>query len=98
MRGFSERQSINAPIQGSAADIIKLAMIKIHQQIKNKNIKAKMLLQVHDELVFEIEEKETTNAIPQIKSVMESNHKIYRDFLVPLVVDFGVGDNWGESH
>jgi len=57
LRGFAERQAINAPIQGSAADIIKLAMIEIHNEIKMKNIDAKMLLQVHDELIFEVEIK-----------------------------------------
>ena len=57
LRGFAERQSINAPIQGTAADIIKLAMIEIHKNILSKKINAKMLLQVHDELVFEIEDK-----------------------------------------
>ena len=98
IRGFSERQSINAPIQGTAADIIKLAMIKIHKEIERRAIKAKMLLQVHDELVFEIEDKEVKKAIPQIKSIMETTHAIYRNFQVPLVVDYGMGDNWGELH
>jgi len=98
MRGFSERQSINAPIQGSAADIIKLAMIRIYEKISNKEINAKMLLQVHDELIFEIEEKESKMSIEKIKSTMESVHTIYKDFNVPLVVEYGIGNNWGESH
>ena len=98
IRGFSERQSINAPIQGTAADIIKLAMIKIHNQIKNDFIKAKMLLQVHDELVFEIKEKEIEKEIPKIKTIMETTHITYKDFKVPLIVDCGIGDHWGESH
>ena len=59
VRGFAERQAINAPIQGSAADIIKLAMIEIHKEIKLKNIEAEMLLQVHDELIFEVESKKS---------------------------------------
>ena len=95
LRSFSERQSINAPIQGTAADIIKLAMIKIHEKIEKQVIKAKMLLQVHDELVFEIEDNETKKAIPQIKSIMENTHKNYRNFQVPLVVDYEIGNNWG---
>ena len=98
IRGFSERQSINAPLQGTASDIIKLAMIKIHEEIEKKTIKAKMLLQVHDELVFEIEDKETKKAIPRIKSIMENTHMIYKEFQVPLIVDYSIGDNWGESH
>ena len=98
MRGFSERQSINAPIQGTAADIIKLAMIKIQKEIESQTIKAKMLLQVHDELVFEIEDKEKEENISHIKYIMENTHTIYKDFQVSLVVDYGVGNNWGESH
>ena len=98
LRGFSERQSINAPIQGTAADIIKLAMIKIHEEINNKNIKAKMLLQVHDELVFEIRNEEVEKSAVKIKSLMETVHEDYKNFKVPLVVDYGFGNNWGESH
>ncbi len=98
IRGFAERQSINAPIQGTAADIIKLAMIEIHSKIISKTIKAKMLLQVHDELVFEIENKYLDESILLIKNIMENNHLIYKDFTIPLIVDYGVGNNWGESH
>ena len=98
MRGFSERQSINAPIQGSAADIIKLAMIKIYEKIINKEIIAKMLLQVHDELIFEIDDTVPKKSIDEIKSTMENVHAIYKDFRVPIVVEYGVGNNWGESH
>ena len=98
IRGFAERQSINAPIQGTAADIIKLAMIEIHKNILTKKIKAKMLLQVHDELVFEIEDKYVDEAIPHIKNIMETVHLEYKDFIVPLIVDYGLGSNWGESH
>tara|TARA_B100001123_G_scaffold443105_1_gene588284 strand:+ start:1922 stop:4654 length:2733 start_codon:yes stop_codon:yes gene_type:complete len=92
IRGFSERQSINAPIQGTAADIIKLAMIEIHK----KNINAKMLLQVHDELVFEIADQEVHDAVINIKSIMETNHIFYKDFKVSLIVDYKIGSNWGE--
>ena len=98
MRGFSERQSINAPIQGTAADIIKIAMIKIHKEIENQTLRAKMLLQVHDELVFEINEREIKKSISIIKSIMETSHNIYKTFKVPLIVDHGIGNNWGESH
>ena len=98
VRGFSERQSINAPIQGTAADIIKLAMINIHKEIQEKKLKAKMLLQVHDELVFEIRDNEIKESIKQIKKIMEKSHEEYKTFRVPLVVDFKIGDNWGESN
>ncbi len=98
LRGFAERQSINAPIQGTAADIIKLAMIEIQKNILSKQLKAKILLQVHDELVFEIENKFIEESIPLIKEIMETNHLSYKDFKVPLLVDYGFGSNWGESH
>ena len=98
VRGFAERQSINAPIQGTAADIIKLSMIEIYNCIVKKNIEAKMLLQVHDELVFEIKENEIEESIKIIKNIMENTHLQYKDFKVPLTVDYGIGNNWGESH
>ncbi len=98
VRGFAERQAINAPIQGSAADIIKLAMIEIHKEIKLKNIEAKMLLQVHDELIFEVESKKYDNLVSNVKTIMESVHLKYKNFSVPLTVDYGYGDNWGHAH
>ena len=98
VRGFAERQSINAPIQGTAADIIKLSMIEIHKNIKEKKIDARMILQVHDELVFEIEENKVKASVPLIKNIMENTHLNHKDFAVPLIVDFGIGDDWGESH
>ncbi len=98
VRGFAERQAINAPIQGSAADIIKLAMIEIHKEIKLKNIEAEMLLQVHDELIFEVESKKYDNLVSNVKMIMESVHLKYKDFSVPLTVDYGVGDHWGQAH
>ncbi len=98
VRGFAERQSINAPIQGTAADIIKIAMIEIHKNILTENLKAKMLLQVHDELIFEINEKDIKESSIIIKQIMENSHLEYKDFIVPLTVDFGIGDTWGESH
>ena len=97
-RGFAERQSINAPIQGTAADIIKLSMIEIHKSILDKKLDAKMLLQVHDELVFEIKDNKVKESIPFIRNIMQTTHLKYKDFIVPLSVDYGVGNNWGESH
>ena len=98
VRGFAERQAINAPIQGSAADIIKLAMIQIHKKILSNEIQAKMLLQVHDELIFEVESNKTAEVSEHIKTIMESTHLQYKDFIVPLTVDYGIGNTWGESH
>ena len=98
LRGFAERQSINAPIQGTASDIIKLSMIAIHEKILEKKLNAKMLLQVHDELVFEIEDKYLDESIPIIKKIMEQTHLNYKHFVVPLNVDYGTGVNWSESH
>ena len=98
VRGFAERQSINAPIQGTAADIIKLSMIDIHKGIIEKKIDAKMLLQVHDELVFEIKENLIEESVVMIKKIMETTHLRYKDFNVPLTVDYGVGSDWGQSH
>ena len=98
VRGFAERQSINAPIQGTAADIIKLSMIEIHKNIKEKKIDAQMILQVHDELVFEIAENKIKESIPLIKNIMEKTHLNYKDFIVPLIVDHGIGNDWGETH
>ena len=98
VRGFAERQSINAPIQGTAADIIKLAMIEIYKDIKEKKINARMLLQVHDELVFEIAENKIKATIPLIINIMEKTHLNYKDFVVPLIFDHSIGNDWGESH
>ena len=94
MRAFAERNAINAPIQGSAADIIKKAMIDIQSEIESQNLESRMLLQVHDELVFDVKktEKETLMAI--VKEKMEQAIKLD----VPLVIDIGVGNNWLEAH
>ena len=98
VRGFAERQAINAPIQGSAADIIKRAMIKMPITISKLNLKSKMLLQVHDELIFETPEDEVEVAFKAIKSTMESAHKpiLYLD--VPIIVDGGIADSWAKAH
>ena len=94
VRNFAERNAINAPIQGSAADIIKVAMIRIHERFKAENIRSKMILQVHDELNFSVvpEEKGRVEAI-----VLEEMQNAYR-LNVPLVADCGWGDNWLEAH
>ena len=94
VRGFAERNAINAPIQGTAADIIKVAMIRIHQRFKAEGIRSKMILQVHDELNFSVypEEKEQVERI-----VLEEMQGAF-PLAVPLVADSGFGDNWLEAH
>ncbi len=94
VRGAAERNAINAPIQGSAADIIKIAMIRIHQKLEAGNYKSKMLLQVHDELVFDIYKPELEELQKMIKSEMENAYKLE----VPLDVEMGVGKDWLEAH
>ena len=94
VRGAAERNAINAPIQGSAADIIKIAMINIHDKIKKGNWNAKMLLQVHDELVFDVPKTEVDSLSAMVKEEMENAFKLE----VPLVVDIGIGNNWLEAH
>ena len=98
VRGFAERQAINAPIQGTAADIIKLAMIELNKMIINEELEVKILLQVHDELIFEIMESKKDTSVEKIKYVMENTHLEFKDFQVPLIVDYGIGDNWGDAH
>ncbi|MBT8270186.1 MAG: hypothetical protein HKO96_03565, partial [Flavobacteriaceae bacterium] len=90
----AERNAVNAPIQGSAADIIKIAMIRIHDKLRSGNYKTKMLLQVHDELVFDVYKPELDVIQPIIKQEMENAFELK----VPLVVDIGVGTNWLEAH
>lgn len=94
VKAHAERNAVNAPIQGSAADVIKLAMIKIDEQLTEKNLKTKMLLQVHDELVFEAPEEELETVTALIKKEMETAYET----TVPLLVEVGVGDNWLEAH
>jgi DNA polymerase-1 len=98
MRGFAERQSINAPLQGGAADIIKRAMIRIPEALARKNLKAKMLLQVHDELLFEAPEAEVETTIACLKPVMEKATLPAVEISVPLVVDAGTGSDWAAAH
>ena len=94
VRGGAERNAVNAPIQGSAADIIKIAMINIHKKLTSENWKSKMLLQVHDELVFDVHNSELEKIQPMIKHKMEQAFKLD----VPLVVELGRGENWLEAH
>ena len=94
LRGSAERNAVNAPIQGSAADIIKLAMIAIQKRLKSENKNSKMILQVHDELVFDVPKYEIDEIKILIKEEMENAFKLD----VPLVVDIGIGSNWLEAH
>jgi DNA polymerase I len=94
VRGMAERNAINSPIQGSAADIIKIAMIDIHRELKNRNMRSKMILQVHDELVFDIFRDELDEIKILVKDKMENALKLK----VPLLVEMGVGENWVEAH
>ena len=94
VRGAAERNAVNAPIQGSAADIIKLAMIAIQSKLESENWKAKMLLQVHDELVFDVPKEEVEALQKMVKNEMENAFSLD----VPLVVDMGIGTNWLEAH
>ncbi len=92
-RGFAERVAINAPIQGSSADLIKLAMINIFRRIKNGDVDMKMLIQVHDELLFEIREDEVEKGVEIVRYEMENVFPLK----VPLKVDIGIGRNWSEA-
>ena len=94
VRSGAERNAVNAPIQGSAADIIKIAMINIYKKLTTENWKSKMLLQVHDELVFDVHHSELEKIQPMIKFEMENAFKMD----VPLVVEMGMGKNWLEAH
>jgi len=94
LREFAERTSINTPIQGSAADMIKIAMIDIHKAIKKAKLKSKMILQVHDELVFEVPKEEVIQMNTLIKESMENALKLR----VPVKVEIGIGNNWLEAH
>jgi len=93
-RQAAERTAINAPMQGTAADIIKKAMIAVHQWILENNLDIKMIMQVHDELVFEIKENSIETARENIRQLMESAVTLQ----VPLLVEIGVGKNWDAAH
>lgn len=94
VKSAAERNAVNAPIQGSAADIIKVAMIRIHQKMKAKKYQSKMLLQVHDELIFDAHKNELDELTQLIKTEMESAYQLS----VPLKVEIGTGQNWLEAH
>ena len=94
VRGFAERTAINMPIQGTAADIIKLAMIDIHNYLEENECHSRMLLQVHDELVFEISDEESGDVPDKIQELMESAYELD----VPLEVEMGLADNWLDAH
>jgi DNA polymerase-1 len=94
VRGFAERNAINAPIQGSAADLIKIAMINIHNEIKKQKLRSKMVLTVHDELVFDAYPEEMDILKPMVEDKMK--HAIKLD--VPIDVNVGIGKNWLEAH
>lgn len=98
MRGFQERAAINAPIQGTAADIIRRAMIRIPPLLAARRLPATMLLQVHDELIFEVEASAADEAMAAIKQVMEAAAAPLLQLAVPLVVDGGKGESWAAAH
>ena len=93
-REASERVAINSPVQGSAADLIKLAMINLDREIKQRNLNSRMILQVHDELVFECTQKEEEEMRELVKKEMEE----VMPLKVPLLVDMGWGENWNDAH
>lgn len=94
MRGFDERNAVNAPIQGSAADIIKIAMINTHKWMQEEKLKSKMIMQVHDELVFDMHKDEQELLIAKVEEFMKNAHPLD----VPMEIGIGVGENWLEAH
>ncbi|HEY4800000.1 MAG TPA: DNA polymerase, partial [Bacteroidia bacterium] len=94
VRSFAERNAINAPIQGSAADMIKVAMINIHKEFQKKNFRSKMILQVHDELVFDVHKEE----VEIIRPIIEEKMKHAIKLIVPIEVEIGTGSNWLSAH
>jgi DNA polymerase-1 len=93
-RGFAERNAINAPIQGSAADIIKIAMVHIHRWFQKDKLKSRMIMQVHDELIFDLHKDEEAIVRPRVQELMK--HAVNLE--VPMEVEVGVGKNWLEAH
>lgn len=93
LRSRAEREAINAPIQGTAADLVKIAMIRVHERLRREKLGARMILQVHDELLLEVPEKEIARTTEVVRAEMES----VCELAVPLVVDVGVGKNWMEA-
>jgi DNA polymerase-1 len=97
-RSFMERASINAPLQGTAADIIKRAMIRIPEAFKSAKLEARMLLQVHDELVFEAPAAQAEETAALARKVMEDAALPAHPISVPLIAEAGIADNWAEAH
>ena len=93
-RQASERVAINAPVQGTAADIMKIAMIEMHRSIQEEKVEAKLILQVHDELILDTPKQEIDDVIKLITSSMMGA----ADLDVPLEIDIGIGDNWDQAH
>ena len=93
-KNFAERAAINAPLQGTAADIIKMAMVKVDYALAKAGLKAKVILQVHDELIIECPENEAEKASALLKKEMENTAHLS----IPLTVDANIGDNWAEIH
>jgi DNA polymerase-1 len=93
-RQASERAAINAPVQGTAADIMKLAMIKMHKSIKKEGVEAKLILQVHDELILDTPKKEIDTVVGLVTDSMMGAANLD----VPLEIDIGIGDNWDQAH
>jgi len=94
VRQFAERMAVNTPIQGTAADLIKIAMIRIHRRLREERHSARMIMQVHDELVCEVPAAEREAVIDLVKAEMEGAYRLK----VPLTVEIGFGANWDEAH
>ncbi len=92
-RSFAERTAVNTPLQGTAADLIKLAMIRIDEILRREKLETKMLLQVHDELLFEAPPQEAEEVAQMVKREMENVHRLD----VPMIADIGIGDNWRDA-
>ena len=95
VRGYAERNAINAPLQGSAADLIKIAMIRLDAAIRERGLKSRMILQVHDELNFNVPTDELAEMTELVRSTMES---VYPELCVPLEVSIGHGPTWLDAH
>jgi DNA polymerase-1 len=94
VRGFAERNAINAPIQGSSADMIKVAMIRIYERMLEEKMQSKMILQVHDELVFDVKKEE----LEQLKLIVEKEMREALELKVPVITEMNTGQNWLDAH
>ncbi len=93
IKSFGERIAMNTPIQGSAADIIKMAMVNVYNELKKRNLKSRLILQIHDELIIEAKKDEVEEIKVLMKDIMENSIKLD----IPLTVDLEVGDNWYDA-